>query len=64
MVATSTWYPLLIKSSYVLIAAKIELESASSGSSNANLCAASIHASLPITGVLIPVFSPTWLLIY
>lgn len=40
------------------MAANIEFESASSGSSSANLCAASIHASLPITGVLIPVFSP------
>jgi hypothetical protein len=37
----------------------MEFESASSGSSKANLCAASIHASLPITGVMIPAFSPT-----
>ena len=42
-----------------MIAEKIEFESASSGSSKANLCAASIHASLPITGVTIPAFSPT-----
>ena len=58
-VTTSTSYPLLIKSSYVLMAEKIEFESASSGSSSANLCAASIHLSLPITGVAIPAFSPT-----
>ena len=37
----------------------MELESASSGSSKASLCAASIHASRPITGVIIPAFSPT-----
>jgi len=58
-VITCALYPLLTKSSYVFIAEKIALESASSGSSNASLCAASIQASLPITGVVIPVFSPT-----
>jgi len=49
---------LLTKSSYVLTAKNIELESASSGSSRANLCAASMHAFLPTTGVGIPVYLP------
>ena len=58
-VTTSTVYPLLMRSSYVFMAANIELESASSGSSNASRWAASMQESLPITGVLMPAFSPT-----
>ena len=37
----------------------MEFESASSGSAKANLLAASMHASLPITGVVMPALSPT-----
>ena len=56
---TCASYPLLIKSSYVFIAENIAFESASSGSSSANFCAASMHALRPTTGVSSPVFSPT-----
>ena len=58
-VITSASYPRLTRSSYVLMAEKIAFESASSGSSRASLCAASMQASRPTTGVAIPAFWPT-----